>query len=149
MIINSYVLFYVLFLQIEAPSPLQSKEPKQSKQTSAYACMHIHALPPPPPPPPPPQHTHMQSIGQLEEVRFQIWFQRCVFDDLTRETVPDRRCSARKRSLTKRVSAHEGKTKNGSIRRRAQLAGWFVNFQEFSQVDRSSRVEAVTAQRTK
>ena len=30
---------------------------------------------------------------------------------------------------------------SGSIRRRAQLAGWFVNFQEFSQVDRNSQVD--------
>ena len=60
MIINSYVLFYVLFLQIEAPSPLQSKGPKQSKQTSAYARMHIHA-PAPPPPPPPNTHTCSQE----------------------------------------------------------------------------------------
>ena len=73
-----------------------------------------------------------------------------VFDDLpfARKTVPDRRCSIGKRSLTKRVRAHRGKTKNGSIRRNVQLAGWFVNCQEFSQVDRSGRAEAVAAQRS-
>ena len=37
--------------------------------------------------------------------------------------------------------------RNGSIRRRAPLAGWSVSFQEFSQVDRSGRAEAVVAQR--
>ena len=41
----------------------------------------------------------------------------------------------------------EKEKRNGSIRRRAPLAGWSVSFQEFSQVDRSGRVEAVVAQR--
>ena len=33
------------------------------------------------------------------------------------------------------MRAHRGKTENGRIRRRASLAGWFVNCQEFSQPD--------------
>ena len=47
------------------------------------------------------------------------------------------------------MHVQRGKTKNGSIRRRAQPAGCFVNLQEFSQVARSGRVEAVIAQRSK
>ena len=42
---------------------------------------------------------------------------------------------------------NEKEKRNGSIRRRAPLAGWSVGLQEFSQVDRSGRAEAVVAQR--
>ena len=35
-------LFYVLFLRTGTHSPLQSKEPKQSKQTSASTCARAH-----------------------------------------------------------------------------------------------------------
>ena len=51
----------------------------------------------------------------------------------------------RQKSVGKRVQAHRWKTENGSVR------SWrvgFVNCQEFSHVDRSSRVEAVVAQRS-
>ena len=73
----------------------------------------------------------------------------CVLDDsFARKTVPNRRCSIRKRSLTKRVRARGVKTKNGSIRRRAYLAGWFAKFKKFSQIARRGRVEAVVAQRS-
>ena len=68
-------------------------------------------------------------------------------DNFARKTAPQRRCSIRKRSLTKRVRAHGIKTKNGSIRRRAYLAGWFANFKKFSQIARRGRVEAAVAQR--
>ena len=44
---------------------------------------------------------------------------------------------------------NEKEKRNGSIRRRAPLAGWSVGLQEFSQIDRSGRVEAViVAQRS-
>ena len=39
---------------------------------------------------------HTESIGYLEEVRFQRWRERCVFDDLTLQGRPDRRCSIKK-----------------------------------------------------
>ena len=68
-----------------------------------------------------PMHTRTQSIGQLEEVRFERWFERCEcvwWPNFVRATVPDRWCSIRKRSLTKWVHAHTGKSKNGSIGRR-------------------------------
>ena len=70
-------------------------------------------------------------------MRFQRWFERCEcvpLSNFTKETVPDRQCRIRKRSLTKRVYAYIQKTKNGSIRS-ALPAGWFVNFWEFSQTD--------------
>ena len=51
-----------------------------------------------------------------------------------------------KGSLTSRVRAYRGKAKNKGRVRRAQLAGWFVNFQ-FSQVDKSGRTEAVVAEK--
>jgi len=47
------------------------------------------------------------------------------------------------------VRAHRGKRKNDSIRKRAQLAGWFVNFKKFSQASRSGQAEAVVALRSK
>ena len=40
---------------------------------------------------------------------------------------------------------HKGKTKNGGIRRRAQLTGWFVNF-KLRQVTRIGRVEALRSE---
>ena len=43
------------------------------------------------------------------------------------------------------MRAHSGKTENGSTRRRVLLAGWFVNCQEFSQVDRTVGVEAIVS----
>ena len=64
----------MLFLQIGAHSPLQSKEPKtQSKQTSARARTHTHTHARAR------KHTHTnaQSVGQHEEVRFQTRFERC------------------------------------------------------------------------
>ena len=53
-----------------------------------------------------------------------------VSDNITEtDTVPDRQCSGmRKRFLTKRVCAHRGKTKKGSIRRKVYLVGLFVPF---------------------
>ena len=46
------------------------------------------------------------------------------------------------------MSTHTGKTKNENIRRRAELVGWFVMFNESIQVARSGRVEEVVAQRS-
>ena len=59
-----------------------------------------------------------------------------MFDDLT---LHGRRCSIRKRSLTKQQHALRGKTENERIRKRAQLGvqGWFVNFKQFNQEVRS------------
>ena len=48
-------------------------------------------------------------------------YERCEcvwWPNFARETVPDRRCSIRKSSLTEPVRVHSGKTKNGSLRRR-------------------------------
>ena len=72
-----------------------------------------------------------------------------VLDDLIseRESVPDCRRSIRKWPLTKRVCAYSGNTENGSIRRWAKLAVWLIDSQEFSQVVRSSRVEAIITER--
>ena len=42
---------------------------------------------------------------------------------------------------------HNGNTENGSVGRSAKLAGWPIDFQEFSQVVRSSRVEAIKTER--
>ena len=50
----------------------------------------------------------------------------------------------KKKISDKRMRAHREKTKNGSIRRRAYFAGWFVNF-KFSQVASSGRAETVVA----
>ena len=72
---NNYysLLFCVLFLQIGAHSPLQSKEPKQSNFASIHACTHacIHTNTHLHPHTHPQTHTHTESIGQLEEVRFE------------------------------------------------------------------------------
>ena len=104
---NNNVLYYVLLNQIGAHCPLQRTK-TQSKQTSASmrVCSHTHI--------------HTQSVGQLEEVQFQRWSERCEcvwWSNFARD--PDRQCSIRKRSLTKLVHAHRGKTENGNIRRRA------------------------------
>ena len=48
---NNNALFYVLFLQIGANSPLEHKEPKQSKQTCTCAHTREHT------------HTHTESTG--------------------------------------------------------------------------------------
>ena len=49
-------LFYVLFLRTGAHSPLQSKEPKQSKQTSASTCARAHT------------HTHARAHTHTHKV---------------------------------------------------------------------------------
>ena len=51
-----------------------------------------------------------------------------------------------KMTFDKRVCAYRGNTENGSIRKWAKLAGWLINSQ-FSQVVRSSRVEATITER--
>ena len=69
---NNNIVFYVLFLQSGAHSPSIKQSIKQSKQTSANIHMHTH-----------PQaqrardrrtERERESIGQLEEERFQRWF---------------------------------------------------------------------------
>ena len=82
---------------------------KNQNTVKTNFCMRMHT------------HTHTHSIGWLEEVRFQRWSERlrceCVWwFNFERETVQDRQCSIRKIFLIKKVHAHRGKTKNGSIR---------------------------------
>ena len=71
----------------------------------------------------------------------------CWMTWFVRESVPDCRRSIRKWPLTKRVCVFSGSTENGSIRRWAKLAGWPIESQEFSQVIRGSRVEAITIEK--
>ena len=89
----------MLFLKTGAYSPLQRTKHGQNN----IAQVHAH------------------TVGQLKEVKFHRWSERCecqlVLPNFTRQIVPDRWCSTRKWSLTKRVSVHRGKTKNGSIKR--------------------------------
>ena len=47
----------------------------------------------------------------------------------------------------RQVIAYSGNTENGSIRRWAKMAGWFIDSQYFSQVLRSSWVEAIIIER--
>ena len=97
--------------------------------------------------PPPPPHTHTKSVGLLKEVSFKWWFEGwdgVGWPDFVRESVPDRRRSIQKRHLTKRVCLYSGNTENG---RWAKLAGWLIDSQEFRQVVRSSRVEALITER--
>ena len=77
-----------------------------------------------------------------------IWRIRwCWMTWFRRESVPDCRRSIRKWPLTKRVCAYSGNTENESIRKWAKLAGWLIDSQEFSQVVRSSQVEAIITER--
>ena len=45
------------------------------------------------------------------------------------------------------MCSYSGNTENGSIRRWAKLAGWLIDSQEFIQVVRSSRVEAIITEK--
>ena len=97
---NNNLFFYLLLFQTEAHGSLQSKEPKHS-QNKVPRDESVAAI----------VSDHLTIVSDHLTI---------VSDHLTaRETVPDRRCSIRKSSLTKRVRAHRGKTGNGSIRRRA------------------------------
>ena len=97
---------------------------------------------------PPPTLT--QSVGLLKKISFKWWFDGwdgVGWLDFVRENVPDCWRSIRKWPLTKRVCAYSGNTENGSIGRWSKLAGWLINSQEFSQVVRSSWVEAIITER--
>ena len=88
-VIITHVLFYVPFLQTGAHSPLQSKEQNNQNNFHERECAHWRT------------HTHTYiRVLQEPEVRFQrhdyVWL-----SNLVRETVPDRQCSIRKRSLIK------------------------------------------------
>ena len=94
--------------------------------------------------------THTQSVGLLKKISFKWWFEGwdgVGWPDFIRERVPDCRHSIRKWPLTKWVCAYRGNTENGSIGRWAKLAGWLIDSQEFSQVVKSSRVEAIITER--
>ena len=63
-------------------------------------------------------YTHIESTGQLDEVRFQRRPEDAnVFDDLTLQgTLFQTDGAAYEKDLTQRVRAHRGTTKNGSNR---------------------------------
>ena len=71
---NDNVLCAVFF-QIGAHSPLQSKEPKRSKTDFT----HIHARRQAGKQAGTQAHMQAQSVGRLEEARFQRWFERREF----------------------------------------------------------------------
>ena len=50
-------------------------------------------------------HKHPQSVWCLDEVRFQLWSERCEcvwWPNFSKETVPDRKCSIKKKKITEK-----------------------------------------------